>query len=208
MTLRTESVREDAGQPDVRVTLAGRLRTETAPHHREAEHALGLPGSVRSRSEYAALLTGLLSYHLTFEDIMRWPAWAGGWMTLGITPSQHERSQLLIDDLHALGEPAVTERVSLSPVPNFARALGALYVVEGSSLGGRFLAPMFREILGDVPTAFYESAGRQHPHPWQSVQRALSKFDESSSEADEVVAGARDAFTSFGRALNRVNWQE
>lgn len=188
--------------------LAARLRSETAALHVRVEQEVGLPDSVHSRADYAALLGRLLVFHRSFENSSSQSEWSEEWATVGITLPDHERSGLLVDDLSGLGERASPEAAVLPEPTSFAQALGGLYVMEGSSLGGRALAPAFRATLGDIPTRFYDSDGRNHPHPWRSVKAALTRFDDLAGDTDDVVSGAAAMFASFGNYLASSRWQE
>lgn len=179
--------------------LRERLRRETSGVHREVEEMTGLPGSISSREDYVHLLRRLHSFHTAAEERLTDPLLAQGWLDLGIVLPVHRRAHLLAGDLHALGVTPVATGVRLPGPATIAQALGCLYVVEGSSLGGRALAPAFRAALGDVPTSFFGSDGRMHPHPWRSVLAALRAFELTVGSADDVVSGAQETFRAFGR---------
>ena len=185
-------------------SLATRLKKETASLHLSVEEQLDLPDSVRTKAEYADLLRRLLIFHGAFEAALAFPKWSGEWSRIGITLGDHTRSPELIHDFayfnQATGLREVPEEVSLS-FTTFAQALGGLYVIEGSSLGGKILAPLFRAHLGEIPTRYYESYGRNHPQPWRSVQSALARFEQEYEDADEVIIGAAVTFRTFGRHL-------
>ena len=177
--------------------LAARLRSETADLHEAVEEAAGLPQSVRSRGDYSALLTRLHRFHVSAESALRDTVWSQRWPELGIDLTRHRRSGLLCDDLTAMGAPVP---LPIEPAPfnisTFAAALGCLYVLEGSALGGRVIAPAIRHQLGDVSTTFFDSAGRDHPSPWRDVRRALQRYGQSEHH-DDVVNGARATFIAF-----------
>ncbi|BDZ47846.1 hypothetical protein GCM10025867_00870 [Frondihabitans sucicola] len=189
-------------------TLAQRLRLDTADDHLRAESALGLPASLLSRTDYARLVDRLISFHLAVEAILAEPRWRDDWVGAGIVLSDHVRSPLLEDDLRSLdsSSPAVRETVRLAGFASFGEVLGLLYVIEGSSLGGRVLGPLIRARLGDVPTRFYDGDGRDHPRPWRSLQAALTGFDDRGGDQREVVGGARLAFDLFGSRLDSTLW--
>lgn len=182
-------------------SLRLRLREETAGLHRAVEHAVDLPDSVRTRSDYVGLLTRLHGFHAAAESRLASPSWRRSWSEVGIDLDQHRRAPLLARDLRQLG----SRVTSPGPVPRlpeldgFGKALGCLYVLEGSSLGGRVLGPAMTHVLGDVPTAFFDSDGRRHPSPWRAVQEALRRFDADGGDGDDVLAGARSTFAAFGR---------
>ena len=181
--------------------LLGRLRRETSELHREVEEMTDLPGSISTRDGYVQLLGRLHGFHTAVEARLADPSWAMGWLDLGIALPTHRRAHLLSEDLKSLGALPKKAPVRLPGLDNIGQALGCLYVVEGSSLGGRVLAPAFRAALGDVPTGFFDSDERMHPHPWRSVMAALRKFDVIAGSADDVVLGAQGTFLAFGRHL-------
>ncbi|WP_227497210.1 biliverdin-producing heme oxygenase [Planctomonas psychrotolerans] len=177
--------------------LPARLRRDTADLHASVESGTGLPDSIRTRSDYRALLQRMHAFHSAVETRLADPRWAGQWAGVGIDLTLHLRAHLLLDDLAALDTPTVAV-AQLDDIESFPTALGYLYVVEGSSLGGRLIGPAIRSTIGAVPTSFFESAGRSHPSPWRSVQKALRAIDDDVC-ANEVVAGARAAFRAYER---------
>lgn len=160
-----------------------------------------LPGSISTREDYIELLLRLHSFHSAVEERLANRAWAAEWSELGIALPAHRRAHLLSADLKSLGAVPEKATVWLPGLSNVAQALGCLYVVEGSSLGGRVLAPAFRASLGDVPTGFFDSDERLHPHPWRSVVAALPRVDVSAGSAEDVIFGAQGTFLAFGRHL-------
>lgn len=183
--------------------IAQRLKTETASLHKATEASVNLPGSVRSRDAYAVLLEGLRTFYLSAHTSMDVADWRPRWRELGVNLDRHDRVALLDADLDSLG-------VAAQPAPpldfgleSIEQALGCLYVVEGSSLGGRFIGPAIASRVGDIPTAFYDGDGREHPRPWRSVQAALAAFDAKGGDDDAVIAGAETAFTWFGTIVGK-----
>jgi heme oxygenase len=179
-------------------SLTARLRKETADLHAAVEEVACLPHSVRSRADYSAVLTALLGFHVSVESALNNRGWTRKWAELGIVLTRHHRSALLADDLTAMGAP-VTLPVEPAPlsVTTFPAALGCLYVVEGSALGGQVIAPVIRHQLGAVPTSFFDSAGRDHPSPWRDLKNALQQYGESEPDHDAVIEGARATFMGF-----------
>jgi heme oxygenase len=190
------------------LALATRLRGETAALHKRTEEQAGIPGRVNSIEDYALLLQSMLAFHLAAEQALLDRRWAAGWERVGTRIRDHIRSHLIAEDLRALGvASAVTVGLEVAPgselaIGSFAEALGCLYVVEGSSLGGKYIAPMIVQKLGPVPIAYYEGAGRDHPAPWRRVQRALGVFETESRDGDVVVAGAITTFMFFGTIVS------
>jgi heme oxygenase len=194
----TSTTTPDSGPAE---ELLVRLRRETSGLHRKVEEMTDLPGSVSTREDYVRLLGRLHGFHTAVEARLADSCWAAGWLDLEIALPAHRRAHLLSADLESIGAVPEKAAVRLPELDNIGQALGCLYVVEGSSLGGRVLAPAFRAVLGDVPTAFFDSDERMHPHPWRSVMAGLRRFDLTAGSADDVVLGAQETFLAFGRHL-------
>src|SRR3954464_6094559 len=124
------------------------LRAATAVAHERLHHLPALAplaeGTI-SRPAYAALLRRMLGFHLAVERcVAEGPSVLG----LGIDVTERRRSPLLRADLAALG--ATDEGVEAAALPalgSAAQVLGCLYVVEGSTLGGRELARRLDHLL-------------------------------------------------------------
>lgn len=176
------------------------LREETADLHRYVEDAVGLPESVQNRDDYLDLLGRFLGLHGPLEERLAATVWRQSWTEIGIEIGRHRRAHLLADDLRALGAAAAqSRRAHLPPLRTFGEALGCLYVLEGSSLGGRVLAPAIVSVVGDVPVRFLVG-DRGQPGPWQDVRAALRRV--APERADEVLLGARETFGVFATHLS------
>ena len=187
--------------------LATRLKNETKTLHDAVERELGLPGSIRTREEYVAFLVRLLRFHQTFEENIESVKWSSDWINVEIATAEHVRSDLIQDDLVNLGVEIDSRKVNIFEYETFAQVLGGLYVVEGSSLGGRVIAPTLKRLLENIPTRFFESDGRSHPQPWRSVKSALMRAELIGLNSDEIIRGAAMTFENFGKYLTASQWQ-
>ena len=81
-------------------------------------------------------------------------------------------------------------------MPNRAAALGAMYVVEGSTLGGAIIARQVERALGlttESGCAYFRSYGPAISPMWKSFGAVL--LASSSPETDdEIVASANRTF--------------
>ena len=200
-----------------------RLREETRPEHEATEAAMPLMEPGLTLEAYKAVLRTLL-------PILRsWEAWSAEHAPLSLKPllAARRRSHLLEEDLHSLGDPAesaprgappidwtsvTTLRDSPSPkheqgAPMAAQAafLGALYVLEGSTLGGRMIArhlePVFgfRDGKGD---AYFRGHGDQTGSLWRETTAAIAALPEQySGDAIEAAKRTFDAFRSVLETL-------
>lgn len=179
------------------VDLPRRLRLETAALHREVEAETGLPGSIRSVEGYVRLLDRTLTFHAIVMRALADPRWASQWTPVGVELGMHDRTAALRADLAELGfvrEPDTARPLDIS---SFGEALGCLYVVEGSALGGQLLWPAIRDQIGPVPLSFFSGEGREHPVPWRATQAALRAYESHDHDTRPVLAGAVTTFHAY-----------
>jgi heme oxygenase len=193
---------------ETRSTLAARLRAETADLHAATEEAVGLPGTVRSRADYVRLLELSLAFYSAAHQAISSTRFVADFEAVGISLNDHDRLELLARDLEDLGGAADEADAPSLPIDTFAQALGCLYVVEGSSLGGRILGPAITASIGEVPIRFYTSEGRGHPTPWRRLQAALAQYDSADGDVLGVIDGAKLTFEAFGAGLRHERWAD
>jgi len=186
------------------------LRERTREAHVRAEACFALDRRLLDRSTYRELLLSLRAYHRPVEAAL---AVVDGWERLepAIDPEAYRRTNLLDEDLtHFAWEPRVAANVrdgapERPGCESLARALGCLYVLEGSARGGRIVAAEAGRRLPGVPVAFFSSAGRGPGADWGALQAALDAFGARGGRAavEEIVDGALETFDTFGAWLAR-----
>jgi heme oxygenase len=178
------------------MTIAGRLKTETASAHDRLDAGLDL---LSGRDRYTAALTRFWGIYAGAEPRLdRWHTAAG----LADWPQRRKLSALR-SDLIALGmTPAA---IAALPVrrfdePNVGAGFGWLYVLEGAALGGAVIARHLRSAQTVPPGAlrFHTLYGRELGTRWRSFHAALADWvGEDDVRADAVVAGAHATFAAF-----------
>lgn len=88
-------------------------------------------------------------------------------------------------------------------MPRFrASFLGAMYVMEGSTLGGQYIARHLERVLTLKPgegDAYFRGYGDRTGEMWRSFKAVLAEVPEEESE--RVIAAAIGMFRWFGRAM-------
>jgi heme oxygenase len=179
--------------------LSVRLRAGTALLHRQTDELLGLPGAIRTRNDYGRWLSRFLGL---YEPLERSMAGFAEWRTFESPPPPVSHSACIAHDLTALGiDPAGVTRAPpalLPALPTFPHALGALYVLEGATLGGRFiLRDVEARIGGQIVGAmrFFGGRGEDVGPMWRSFRTALDAFGrEQPLLRGDVLTGAEDVF--------------
>jgi heme oxygenase len=174
------------------------LRVATDGMHRRLHAAPDFAALLEGRLDrhgYRGLLRKLHGLHAPLEQRLARSRFL--WRR-GIDMARRRRAHLLADDLAALGD-APGEPISPPALPDDGPALlGALYVREGSTLGGRELARRLDYLLGDALDGrrFFAPAPDQAVL-WHECCAAIEACDDVAA----MIDGARRVFAVFEAAL-------
>jgi heme oxygenase len=100
---------------------------------------------------------------------------------------------------------------------SFAAAAGAFYVLEGSTLGGRYLKPQVLARVGaQAPVTFFDGYGSDTGRMWKAARVAISRAPSvsSSSSSDrenaeqELIDAAVATFEHLDRLVDAAGWPE
>jgi len=175
--------------------LLSRLKNETAACHARLENALDLMRDDLQRDEYIALLERFYGYVAPWEDA----AAACLPSSLADFFDARRKASLLAADLAALtGEtpsagslPQAGARDDLPRMDNIGDAIGSMYVMEGSTLGGRFIAPHVAERLDLVPgrgNAYFDGYGPRTGSMWNAFRETAAASVPERLHDDAVKA--------------------
>lgn len=188
-------------------SLRRRLKELTAPFHMELESApiaVRLASGTIGREEYGLYLERVAALHQTLEPLF---AAMGEWKAYGIDPLQRTRIQLLNNDLYALGKDIPLQReIQPLDIPlNFATAVGMMYVLEGSTMGGQVLTRKLSHIIGSdgVPcTRYFAAYGDDTMKLWGAFCQFLDRFGtENPQLASQVILGACSMFLMIQKEM-------
>jgi heme oxygenase len=118
--------------------------------------------------------------------------------------AERRQSEALIADLKTIGadqdETLVTK--NLPTIKNVAQAIGAMYVIEGSTLGGQHISKMLAYQLNRAPEdgiTFFSGYGTQTYAKWAMFTQMVNEYVANNPHlADEIVAAADETFSKFG----------
>lgn len=178
------------------------LRAATqAPHERLHHHAgfAAVKSGAIGLADYRRLLGRLYGFYLPFEH------------AAGLDPI---RTQWLASDLAWLGlDPAAFPRIrACADIPRYDRVerqLGALYVVEGSALGGRQLCRGLDRLLGTAAIdgrRFFAGRNADTGAAWTGFLDRLASIGPEPVGRAALVSAAIETFEVFETWLN--GWDE
>lgn len=183
-----------------------KLRQETAESHQKLE-ANELSQAILSPSvtiaEYQVYLRALWGVTSSCERQI-FPAISH------VIPDLEKRhkADLIIADLITTGVPLQT--VDAMPAHQFefastAEALGIMYVLEGSTLGGRILYKHMHDMLGLTPengAAYFWGYGQETGNLWKTFISSLTQFVNEEGSSVEIIESAKKTFTTIDDLLS------
>ena len=181
------------------VNFLEQLRADTADSHKNLEKlplSMSIMSPTVSAEAYALYLNRMHDVIKNTEENI-FP------LLQNIFPDLEERRKLpLINaDLAFLNAPK-TEFKSpfvFSEKISVPFAIGIVYVVEGSSLGGRFILKNLQTALGyDVEgVSYFNGYGNKTGSSWKNFLNVLTTYEEQNNVGSEIIAGADFAFQSI-----------
>ena len=181
--------------------ILSKLRTQTATLHSALEQtpiSVALLDERVSTQNYSAYLQKMREI-VAFYESKVFPALNDTLPDL----SEREKLSLLDADLKYLSvSPSDSRAFAISEVPNPSTgyALGCMYVMEGSTLGGKVILKHVSKALAIVPEkggSYFAGYGEETGHYWKTFLQTLQDFSVNHDNDDEIIAGAKDTFTSI-----------
>lgn len=178
------------------ISIRFAIKEATAAAHQRLDQGLGRLDLTYSGG-YRQFLKIIASAHLPLEALLERSSIAR------IIPDWPERTRgaALRRDMEALGEtvepldPGIVDAVS-QPF-----ALGILYTLEGSRLGGRYLLETVKRARANPPAEFLKHGDSRL---WGSFCAQLEASPEAHAHLDDVIAGAHYAFSIFDRSMREA----
>ncbi|PWW20925.1 heme oxygenase [Geodermatophilus normandii] len=173
------------------------LRTATAAEHEQVEALLDLMDPALDRDRLVGVLARLHAFWAAAEAGL--DEWAARHRTdaAALDWTRRRRTGLYAADLAALGGSTVDDRPDLPAVGGTDEALGRLYVLEGSTLGGtvidRHLATL-PGLAGGPRVRAFSPYGGDTGAMWAAFRRFTRAHVEGGGDARRVVDAARQTF--------------
>ena len=181
--------------------LSDDLKAQTRRQHDAAEGSPAMRAVMSdglAHSDYRDHLARLLGFYTPLEAALAKVDGLDTWV-----PGLDDRlvkTGWLAEDLSAL-DPGPMAPTGHMPALGVAEALGVLYVVEGSTLGGRLIERHLQRTLGLTPhdgARFYHSYGEARGPRWTTFKAALDAYGEAHPDAaSDVIAAAADTVQVF-----------
>ncbi len=189
-------------------SLIDQLRRATAARHAEVEAVLGLDAPI-DLATYARMLGAFDAFLSWWEPNLQQalPEPMRPWF------ARRCRGAMLRRDLCALSQARMPSRVSDGfALRDFSAALGSLYVLEGSALGGQVIArEMYRQHGLDCGNgaAYFNGWGARTGPMWTEFKAILEHHDAQGVDRQAACDGAIGTFdaliATFTQVLNAAS---
>ena len=186
------------------MNLFDNIKEQTKKDHQSVEKVLiGELKDLSSVTEYAALLKRLFVFFKPIEERVHQLIETSMLPDIG----ERQHSSRLMQDIHATRTNfnVSSEKLHLS-IDSISYALGVLYVMEGSTLGGQIIVKMLDDRLSVSKigaNAYFNSYGTHTHQKWSDFKEAILKFEDAIEE-DVMIAGAKDTFNALQKHLLRT----
>jgi heme oxygenase (biliverdin-IX-beta and delta-forming) len=178
-------------------TAAQQLKDLTKENHEAAESML-LPRirNIKKQEPYISLLKLFYGFYHPLEKKIN------AVLDASLIPDKEQRrkSGLILGDLQALGAgvPFIPQAKQLPDLQNDAAAMGALYVLEGSTLGGRYIAKMLSQqvdpALQPGQLRFFTGYGSRTGVMWTGFTGMLHEFATDAYMVQQMADAANRTF--------------
>lgn len=183
--------------------LSTNIKEATKEAHQQLEKKVVLKlKSIRSNADYADLLKHFYAYFNAVEHAIR------PYITTAVLPDIAERrhSGYLKADIEELG--AGTGELPVVTVPQISsvvEALGALYVMEGSIMGGSIIVQMLAKYGVTKGVSFFSGYGEATGQMWGKFIAVLNAQAENEKQEILAIKAANETFSNFGEVFGEVS---
>ena len=181
-----------------------RLRSETSPQHEALEQNdfnQALTAGTLTAPGTAYFLAKMYGFLVPYEAALQQhaadfsPAWE---------VPERMRAHLILTDLERLeSAPDLPLCPAMPPLRTRPQLLGAMYVVEGSTLGGQVITRQLAQ-AGISLRAYFTGYGALTGSRWKAFCQLLMEAAPTGPDQDEIVASARLTFQRLDQWITQL----
>lgn len=179
------------------MTILNTIKEETKIHHQQVEKVLVQElKNLTDKDNYGRLLERLFLFYKPIETDLH------NVIDETLIPdiSERKHTQRILTDLELLEYEAPRElSTSQLEISSPSYALGILYVIEGSTLGGQIISKMIHNNLpmeGIDATNYFSSYRELNGEMWKKFGNRISEIEDSVDHT-ELLQGAKDTFNNL-----------
>lgn len=183
------------------MTILETLKTETKTQHQQVERVLiSELKSLKTKNDYAKLLNRLYSFYKPLEDDLHQKIDQETIKDI----AQRKHTFRIVKDLQALNSDAnISLKNDHMAIPSLSYAIGVMYVIEGSTMGGQIISKMIHKNVntdGADAVSYFSSYEETTHHMWTEFKNQVTNM-EHTLDYQEVFKGAKDTFSNLEQWL-------
>lgn len=177
------------------------VKEKTKRHHQSVEKVLVKElKELKSLDEYAGLLKRLYEFYVPIENDLH--NLISNDVVKDISKRKH--NSRLLQDIQSIDKHFnKTPNTRHLQIDNLSYALGVMYVIEGSTMGGQIISKMLEKNLPindkDV-TSYFNSYGDNSLEMWGNFKTQVLNA-KSKVNSEEMINGAKATFTALEKWL-------
>ena len=182
-----------------------KIKEVTLQYHQQTEKILvGKMKSMRSKQDYIDLLAVFYGYFGGLEQQIERYINASNLDDY----NNRRKTAAIAGDIATLGGniPQIAADTDLPKIDNYLQAFGALYVIEGSTLGGKIISKMIQQHLrmdNGAGLSFFNSYGEKTEQMWNGFKEILNSVASTAEDQAIITAAANQTFLKFKNWLER-----
>lgn len=184
------------------IMLSTNIKEATRQAHQELEKkVIYTLKAIRSEQDYVQLLKYFYAYFSQLETMM------APYITTEVLPdyAQRRHASSLKKDIEALGAHASDLPEAVAPdIQNTLQAMGALYVMEGSIMGGSIIVQMLAKAGITTGVSFFSGYGEATGAMWGKFTAVLNNIAATNEDEETVIAAANDTFSCFSETFEEA----
>lgn len=158
--------------------------------------------AIRSNADYAEFLKYFYLYFSQIEQAI------APYISPQLLPDYSERrnSSYLKNDIEELGGlTGEAAAIALPVIQNQLQALGALYVMEGSIMGGSIIVKMLEKGGITKGISFFTGYGEATGQKWGIFTAVMNSAAASPEDEAIAIEAANQTFSRFGDVFNEIS---
>jgi heme oxygenase (biliverdin-IX-beta and delta-forming) len=179
-----------------------RLKLSTSEVHAQVERQLVKHiKNIESKDNYLSLLELFYGFYAPLNDLCISSA-----LPQNVEYFSHTNHiGLLKNDLTVMGKRKFEIfNENFPEINNFYQALGALYVMKGSMLGGQVISSIIRKRVEGIEDTFFTSGGQDVKSNWLQFKIAIDNITDPQHQED-VIESAKSTFDCFGKWIKKYH---
>jgi heme oxygenase len=178
--------------------LLKEIRGRTAENHTRLENNPLLTSFAHQQIDpdtYLKILVKFFGYFHPLERIIGAFPEISAWLP---DYTERRKAELLLNDINTLRKnTGISLCEDLPQIRTPAQAFGSLYVMEGSTLGGKFIYSVVSKELNLDKTSgasFFYGYGPETGARWKAFGAAMEAFGEAFGADEEIITAANETF--------------